>query len=86
MTGAPEGSTENISGEARGIEPATPSLQGIALIHCNTAASRHRLLETQFVVYGRVPWLYQYWPGGFMFFCGSMYWNSRRLNRQWLWF
>ena len=28
------------------IEPATPGLQGIALIHYNTAVSRHRLPET----------------------------------------
>ena len=24
-------------------------------------------METILVVCGRVPWLYQYWPGGFMF-------------------
>ena len=23
-----------------------------------------------FIVCGRVPWLYQYWPGGFMLFVG----------------
>ena len=32
--------------EKPGIEPGTPGLQGIALIHYNTAASRHRLSET----------------------------------------
>ena len=47
MTGAPEGSTESISGEAGNRTwPATPGLQGIALIHYNTAVSRHRLPET----------------------------------------
>ena len=34
--------------EKLGIEPATPGSQGIALIHYNTAASRHRLPETKF--------------------------------------
>ena len=24
--------------------------------------------EPGIIVYGRVPWLYQYWPGGFMLF------------------
>ena len=44
MTGAPEGSAESISGEAGYISwPATPGLQGIALIYYNTAVSRHRL-------------------------------------------
>ena len=33
MTGTPEGSTESGSMEKPGIEPATPGLQGIALIH-----------------------------------------------------
>ena len=47
--------------EKPGIEPAIPGLQGIALIHYTTAAS-----QRSDVVCGRVPWLYQYWPGGFM--------------------
>ena len=33
MTGTPEGSTESGFMEKLGIEPATPGLQGIALIH-----------------------------------------------------
>ena len=33
MTGTPEGSTESDFMEKPGIEPATPGLQGIALIH-----------------------------------------------------
>ena len=33
MTGTPEGSTKSGFMEKRGIEPATPGLQGIALIH-----------------------------------------------------
>ena len=51
--------------EKPGIEPATPGLQGIALIHYTTGASQNKN-KTNFC--GRVPWLYQYWPGGFMLF------------------
>ena len=36
MTGTPEGSTESGFMEKPGIEPATPGLQGIALIHFTT--------------------------------------------------
>ena len=36
MTGTPEGSTESGFVEKPGIEPATPGLQGIALIHYTT--------------------------------------------------
>ena len=39
MTGTPEGSTESGFMEKPGIEPATPDLQGIALIHYTTRAS-----------------------------------------------
>ena len=39
MTGTPEGSTESGFVEKPGIEPATPGLQGIALIHYTTGAS-----------------------------------------------
>ena len=39
MTGTPEGSTESGFMEESGIEPATPGLQGIALIHYTTGAS-----------------------------------------------
>ena len=38
MTGTPEGSTESCFMEKPGIEPATPGLQGIALIHYTTGA------------------------------------------------
>ena len=41
MTGTPEGSTESGFMEKPGIEPATPGLQGIALIHYTTGASLH---------------------------------------------
>ena len=34
--------------EKSGFEPATPGLQGIALIHYNTVVSRHRLPEMPF--------------------------------------
>ena len=46
MTGAPEGSPKVVLCgfmffmEKPGIEPATPGLQGIALIHYTTGASR----------------------------------------------
>ena len=39
MTRTPEGSTESGFMEKPGIEPATPGLQGIALIHYTTGAS-----------------------------------------------
>ena len=39
MTGTPEGSTESGFMEKPGIEPATPGLQGKALIHYTTGAS-----------------------------------------------
>ena len=39
MTGTPEGSTESGFMEKPGIEPATPGLQGIALIDYTTGAS-----------------------------------------------
>ena len=41
MTGTPRGSTESGFMEKPGIEPATPGLQGIALIHYTTGASSH---------------------------------------------
>ena len=43
MTGTPEGSTESGFMEKPGIEPATPGLQGIALIHYTTGASKIQL-------------------------------------------
>ena len=42
MTGTPEGSTESGFMEKPEIEPATPVLQGIALIHYTTGASRFK--------------------------------------------
>ena len=36
MTGTPEGSTKSGFMEKPGIKPATPGLQGIALIHYTT--------------------------------------------------
>ena len=41
MTGTPEGSTESDFMEKPGIEPATPGLQGKALIHYTTGVSQH---------------------------------------------
>ena len=53
MTGTPEGSTESGFMEKPGIEPATPGLQGIALIHYTTGASLFAnlgfLRNTQFI-------------------------------------
>ena len=40
MTGTPEGSTESGFMEKPGIEPATPGLQGIALIHYTTGKKK----------------------------------------------
>ena len=42
MTGTPEGSTESGFMGKPGIQPATPGLQGIALIHYTTGASLHK--------------------------------------------
>ena len=47
MTGTPEGSTESGFMEKPGFEPATPGLQGIALIHFTTGGTqKNRLNET----------------------------------------
>ena len=43
MTGTPEGSTESGFMEKPGIEPATPGLQGLALIHYTTGASLYQI-------------------------------------------
>ena len=43
MTGTPEGSSESGFMEKPGIEPATPGLQGIALIHYTTEAGMELL-------------------------------------------
>ena len=45
MTGTPEGSTESGFMEKPGIEPATPGLQGIALIHYTTGPSPLQVIE-----------------------------------------
>ena len=41
MTGTAEGSTKSRFMEKPGIEPVTPGLQGIALIHYTTGASQN---------------------------------------------
>ena len=54
MTGAPEGSPKvALCGfmEKPGIEPATPGLQGIALIHYTTGASLASLGQKLFVAF-----------------------------------
>ena len=59
MTGTSKGSTESGFMEKPGIEPATPGLQGIALIHYTTGASLKL-----FVAF---PWVEtSTGPGGFM--------------------
>ena len=45
MTGTPEGSTESGFMEKPGFEPATPGLQGIALIHYTTGANKYLVLK-----------------------------------------
>ena len=45
MTGIPKGSTESCFMEEPGIEPATPGLQGIALIHYSLSTTPRGLLE-----------------------------------------
>ena len=63
MTGIPEGSTESGFMEKLGIEPATPGLQGIALIHYTTEAS-FNVGPKLFVAF---PWVEtSTGPGGFM--------------------
>ena len=57
MTGTPKGSTESDFMEKPGIEPATPGLQGIALIH-------YTITKKLFVAF---PWEEtSTGPGGFM--------------------
>ena len=47
MTGTPEGSTESGFMEKPGIEPTTPGLQGIALIHYTTGAYKAPWVKVQ---------------------------------------
>ena len=47
MTKTPEGSTESCFMEKPGIEPATPGLQDIALIHYTTGAYIGKQLKTR---------------------------------------
>ena len=54
MTGTPEGSTESGFMEKPGIEPATPGLQGIALIHYTTGASFGQYHESDFGLPGEL--------------------------------
>ena len=51
MTGTPEGSTESGFMEKPGIEPATPGLQGIALIHYTTGASHDNVILVSSVLW-----------------------------------
>ena len=56
MTGAPEGSPKVVLCgfmEKPGIEHATPGLQGIALIHYTTGASRFQIINFLWLSLGR---------------------------------
>ena len=71
MTGTPEGSTESGFIEKWGFEPATPGFHSAYPLHHGGFSdfSRFLLMRQYFtIVCGRVPWLYQYWPGGFMLY------------------
>ena len=52
MTGTPEGSTESGFMEKPGIEPATPGLQGIALIHYITDVHPKLIIPSPKVIRG----------------------------------
>ena len=65
MTGTPEGSTESGFMEKPGIEPATPGLQGIALIHYTTGASSLGIIKIQLesnslVLLKKCEWILRY--------------------------
>ena len=57
MTGTPEGSTESGFMAKPGIEPATPGLQGIALIHYTTGASFHSVVIEK-GIFSALTWLF----------------------------
>ena len=60
MTGTPKGSTESGFMEKPGIEPATPGLQGISLIHYTTGAFQNFLW---------LSWVYKPVPPGWFKIC-----------------
>ena len=62
ITGTPKGSPKAVFMEKPGIEPATPGLQGIALIHYTTAA----LWESGFVAF---------WDTGFVLYKNIGHWQ-----------
>ena len=65
MTQTPKGSNESGFMEKPGIEPATPGLQGIALIHYTTGASDFQIIKKKLFV--AFPWVEtSTGPGGFM--------------------
>ena len=66
MKGSHEGSTESGFMEKPGIEPATPGLQGIALIHYTTVAPLHKKNEKN-KLFMAFPWVVtRTGTGGFM--------------------
>ena len=74
ITGTPKGSPKVVFKEKPGIEPATPGLQGIALIHYTTGASHQGAsLKKLFVAF---PWVEtSTGPGGFMI-CVFIIWRE----------
>ena len=76
--------TESGFMEKPGIEPATPGLQGIALIHYTTGASLGQK-KTKKQLFVAFPWVEtSTGPGGFMICVFFLLYdgNSRRLNRK----
>ena len=61
--GTPEGSTESGFMEKPGIKPATPGLQGIALIHYTTGASHPSINMGKKTFCGFSMGSNQYWAG-----------------------
>ena len=59
MTGTPEGSTESGFMEKPGIEPATPGLQGIALIHYTTGAKFADCLDSAYALDSVIKQIYR---------------------------
>ena len=74
MTGTPEGSTKSGFMEKPGIEPATPGLQGIALIHYTTGASLFKDILFFLFFCGFSMGRNQYWAGRVYDLC--VYYNT----------
>ena len=75
MTGTPEGSTESGFMEKPGIEPATPGLQGIALIHYTTGASqlKKKKKKKKKILYGSKKTFCGFSMGSNQYWAGRVY-------------